>query len=239
MGAGETAVRFTRDWSRVRCVHADADVELLDLLESELGTRLSSPEPKSVLEVLEEGASNSLQISRPTGCLAESMPAEMERLMRMYVEPMEMKRPRRVRGRAAIAGTMRREFERAGVWGLMRKRIAAAQYTRSGDPMRIDCGYRPNGVVRMFQAVSLESDVEAAKVLAYTVPELGAGVERVEAASMEMTAVVEPLRSLEEVEELVERYRFGVEAMTRAGIRVMTVADLPRVAETARTELRV
>jgi hypothetical protein len=44
----------------------------------------------------------------------------------------------------------------------MRKRIAASLYTRVGDPMKIDCGYRAasgGGVVRMFQAVSLEGDV--------------------------------------------------------------------------------
>ena len=73
--------------------------------------------------------------------LAESLPAEMEQLLRMYVEP--LKAPagkRKASGRAAIAGAMRDEFERAGVWGLMRKRIAAAQYTRAGDPLKIDAG---------------------------------------------------------------------------------------------------
>ena len=123
---------------------------------------------------------------------------------------------------------------------MMRKAIPAAQYTREGDPMRIDCAYRPKGVVRMFQAVSLESDGEAAKVLAYSAPELAAGVERVESAGLQMTAVVEPLRGLGGgPEEVLERYRFGVEAMERASIRVMTVADLARMAETARVELRV
>ena len=41
---------------------------------------------------------------------------------------------------------MRTEFERAGVWDLLRKRIAASEYTRPGDPLRIDVGYRPNEV---------------------------------------------------------------------------------------------
>jgi hypothetical protein len=34
-------------------------------------------------------------------------------------------------------------------------------------------------------------------------------------------------------------YRFGVEIMEEHTIRVMTSADLPRIAETARRELRV
>ena len=235
----EAVVRFTRDWSRVRCVDANVDVELLEALELEFGARLRGREPNQMMKMLQDSLSNSVQMEPARACLAESLPAEMEQLMRMYVEPIAVKRERRVSGRAAIASSMRREFERAGVWDLMRKRIAVAQYTRGGDPLRIDCGYRPNGVVRMFQAVSLESDAEAAKVLAYSAPEMSAGVLRVERAKLELTAIVEPLRKLGDVEEVVERYRFGVEAMERAEIRVMTVSDLPRMAQTARTELRV
>jgi hypothetical protein len=131
------------------------------------------------------------------------------------------------------------------LWGLMRKRIAASLYTRPGDPMKIDCGYRAGpqndaGVIRMFQAVSLEGDVEAAKGLAYTAPQLRDGVRRVENAELELTAVVEPLRTVSEVEdEAMERYRFCVEAMEQEAIRVVTLSDLARVAETARIELRV
>lgn len=92
----------------------------------------------------------------------------------------------------------------------------------------------------MFQAVSLEGDVEAAKGLAYSAPQLIEGVQRVEAARLELTAVVEPLRAVSDVEdEAMERYRFGVEAMERQEIRVVTLSDLARVAETARMELRV
>jgi hypothetical protein len=51
---------------------------------------------------------------------------------------------------------------------------------------------------------------------------------------------VEPLRTVSEVEdEAMERYRFCVEAMEQEAIRVVTLSDLARVAETARIELRV
>ena len=88
------------------------------------------------------------------------------------------------------------EFERAGVWELLRKRIAASEYTRPGDPLRIDVGYRPNGMIRMFHAVSLEPGVEMAKVLAFSAAGLRAGVERVEKAELELTAVIEPAARL-------------------------------------------
>jgi len=132
---------------------------------------------------------------------------------------------------------MRTEFEKARVWARMRKRIDASVYTKAGDPMRIDCGYRPNGVIRMFQAVSLENDVEMAKGLAYSAAQLREGVQRVEGATLELTAIVEPLRAMDG-EESEARYRFGVEAMEQASIRVLTVNDMARVAETARVELK-
>jgi len=242
-GDGVSLVRFTRDWSRVRCMDADADIGLLEGLEAEIASRLvlgvNAKDPKAVMDVLEDSLSNSVQMSPLGACLAENVATEMELLMKMYVEPLRVARARTKTGRAAIAGAMRTEFERAGVWGLMRKRIGASMYTRPGDPMRIDCGYRATDLVRMFQAVSLEGDVEGAKGLAYSASALRDGVVRVERVSLELTAVVEPLREVSDLEdEAMERYRFGVEAMEREAIRVVTVNDLVRAAETARVELR-
>lgn len=252
-GRPETArVQFTRDWSRVRCVDPEADTGMLEALESEVRERLTSgpAETASMMKALDESFSNLLQITEPKACLADSIPAEMEQLSRMYVETRKLREARRQSGRAAIAMQMRKQFEAAGVWNVMRKRIAASLYTQPGDPLRIDCGYRPNGVIRMFHAVSLDGDLEAAKVLAFSAPEMIAGVERVEKAVLELTAIVEPRRSVmgEEASEMAvsgveldraDQYRFGVETMERSRIRVMTVADLPRIADRAREELRV
>jgi hypothetical protein len=151
------------------------------------------------------------------------------------------RRESRRTGRAALQARMRAEFERAGVWDMMQRRINAARYTRAGDPLRIDCGYRPNGLVRMFQAVSLAGDVEGAKVLAFSAADLTEGVARVERATLELTAIVEPIREVAagDVEEQQDSYRFGVETMERERIRVLTTSDLGRVAEAARRELRV
>jgi hypothetical protein len=234
-------VRFTRDWSRVTCLDGDADIGLLEGLEAEIDSRLRGGprNSKPVVSVIGETFSNSIQMTEARACLAENMMTELELLMRLYVEPLRVKQTRKRTGRAAIAGAMRTQFERAGVWALMRKRISASLYTLPGDPMKIDCGYRPNGVVKMFHAVSLDGDVEAAKVLAYSAPRLREGVTRVEAARLELTAVVEPLREVPEEDEGVERYRFGVEAMESQNIRVVTMNDLARAAETARLDLRL
>ena len=252
-GRPETArVRFTRDWARVRCVDPEADTGMLEALEYEVRERLSNgaAETGVMMKVLEDSFSNLLQITEPKPCLADSIPAEMEQLSRMYIDSRKQRDARRASGRQAISTSIRRQFEAVGVWNVMRKRIQAAMYTQPGDPLQIDCGYRPNGVIRMFHAVSLEGDLEAAKVLAFSAPQIAQGVNRVENATLELTAIVEPLRGLlgkdsEEIlatgaeEDRVEQYRFGVETMERNQIRVMTVADLPRIAERAREELRM
>jgi hypothetical protein len=273
-GAGPSgrvaSVRFTSDWRRVRCLDPDADTGMLEGLESELRRRFHEEPEGNLMHVLEDSFSNSVQMTRAKGYLAESVETGMEELMRMYVEPQKRERVSKLAGRAAIQVQMRTEFERAGVWDLLRKRIAASQYTRPGDPLRIDLGYRPNGpysgTIRMFHAVSLDTSssagLEAAKALAFSVPGLMAGVERVEQAALELTAVVEPLRQQgignreqgigkrlpglrqrdEEMEldsERVDAYRFAVETMEEHRIRVLTTADLGRAAETARRELRV
>ncbi len=235
-------VRFTRDWRRVRCLDPDADTALLEGIESELRRRFLAEPEGNLMRLLNESLSLSVQMTEARAYLAESLPAGMEELMKLYVDPSPRERLPRLSGRAAIQARMRTEFERAGVWELLRKRIAASEYTRPGDPLRIDVGYRPNGLIRMFHAVSLEPGVEMAKVLAFSAAGLRAGVERVEKASLELTAIIEPAAKLGaagEEPDRMEMYRFGVETMEEHQIRVLTTSDLGRVAETARRELRV
>ena len=268
---GRNEVRFTRDWRRVRCLDPDADTALLEGMESELRRRFEaqapadprtrpeagskagleagpggSPTRLDLMRLLGESLSLSVQMTDAKAYLAESLPAGVEELMRLYVDPQPREKLPRLSGRAAIQARMRTEFEHAGVWELMRKRIAASEYTRPGDPLKIDAGYRPNGMVRMFHAVSLDpgfaAGVESAKVLAFSAAGLRAGVERVEKAALELTAVIEPAAKLgatDEEPERLEMYRFGVETMEEHQIRVLTTSDLGRVAETARRELRV
>jgi Protein of unknown function (DUF3037) len=242
-GAAQRAeVRFTHDWRRVKCVDPEVDTTQLEGMESELRRELSANPESPLLRILEESLSTGVQITEGKAFLVESVAAGVDELMRMYVDAPKRERSGRTTGRAAIHSAMRSEFESAGVWDLMRKRIAASEYTRPGDPLHIDCGYRPNGLIRMFQAVSLEPGAEMAKVLAFSAAGLRAGVERVEKAALELTAVIEPAAKVGATEEEPDRlalYRFGVETMEEQAIRVLTTADLGRVAETARVELRI
>jgi hypothetical protein len=241
-GSPHAEVRFTRDWRRVRCLDPHADTALLEGMESELRRRFQA-EPEGMLKrLLEESLSLNVQMTEPKGYLAETLPAGMDELMRLYVELPARERSTRLSGRAAIQASMRSEFEHAGVWDLLRKRIAASEYTKPGDPLRIDMGYRPNGLIRMFHAVSLDPGLEMAKVLSFSAAGLRSGVERMEKAELELTAVIEPAArfgATDEEPERLELYRFGVETMEEHQIRVLTTSDMGRVAETARRELRV
>jgi hypothetical protein len=243
-------VRFTRDWSRVRCVDASADLDLFEDLEQHLARHLAEGytdlEPTALLSVLESSLSNSIQMTEPRAALAENLTTELEQLMRLYVEPMQQPGPakgtRKTTGRPAILSAMRTHFERASVWQLLSKRIPTERYTRKGDPLKLDCGYRKDtktgNALRIFHAVSLDGDLESAKVLAFTSPQLRDGVARIDDTTLELTAVVEPLQSIAPEEgELQERYRFGIETMEQQQIRVITINDLARAAATTRQEL--
>jgi hypothetical protein len=238
-------VRFTKDWGRVRCVDPDADLAMLEAMETEMRRRLAEAGDGTtpLMKTMEDSFSQLLQITEPKACLAENVAAEMDQLMRLYVEPRKESSRKALSGRQALVRNLRTQFEHAGVWDLMRKRIAAADYTQPGDSLKIDCGYKPNGVIRMFHAVSLFGDVELAKVLAFSAPALRSGVARRENAELELTAIVEPLRDAQgdvnHDEHAEQQYRFGVETMEAQQIRVLTVSDLERVAATAQRELRV
>jgi Protein of unknown function (DUF3037) len=244
---GQSMVRFTRDWGRVRCLDPDADTQMLEALEIEVGQRLDSQpadHPRPITAVLEESLSNGLQITEGKAYLVETFLAGLEDLMGQYVDPPRRERSQRRGGRAALVAAMRTRFEQAGVWNLMRKQIAVAPYTKAGDPLRIDCGYRSNGDLKMFQAVSLQTDANDAKLLAFSALDLMAGVERLDQAKLLLTAIVEPVRQGESEsetlsEERIAQYDFAVRIMEEHKIRVMASSLLPGIAETARRELRV
>ncbi len=107
---------------------------------SELRKRFKEEPQGKLMRLLDESLSLNVQMTVPKAYLAESLPAGMEELMRLYVEPPPREGVTRLRGRAAIQSKMRSEFERAGVWDLLRKRIAASDYTRAGDPLADRCG---------------------------------------------------------------------------------------------------
>jgi hypothetical protein len=243
-----TDVRFTRDWRRVRCLDPEADVELLESFEEEIRRMLQSRAAEVInyrgpmsrrdwlLRLLEDGLSNTLQITPAKAVLTESPQKELGELAQMYLESASHARraPATAGGRRVIYAAMREAFEGVGVWALGRRDIALSNYGSKGDPLKIDFGYRPNGVIKMFQAVSLETDVDAAKVLAFSYPALREGLRRAENAGSELTAVVEDGLNRED-----DGIGFALATLAASEIRVAAVSEMPGYAERARVEMRV
>ena len=242
---GQSGLRFTRNWGRVHCLDPDADTQMLEALEIEIEQRLMAQpadHPKPIRAVLETSFSNGVQITESKAYLAESFLTGLEELMRMYVDPPKRERKKSRGGRSAIVAAMRHRFEEAHVWGLMAKNISVARYTRPGDPLRIDCGY-PNGKVKWFQAVSLESGVDEAKLLCFAAPALFAGVAEQDGMELLLTAITEPIAwpdgEGEPDAESSDRYEYAKEILKVHGIRQMTTSDLANLAATAREDMKV
>jgi hypothetical protein len=227
-------LRFTKDWSRVRCLDPLADLEMLIAVEGELRRELkNTAEREAILARLRGSLSNALQFSSTKACLTEDPAEELQHLARTYLESRTVPRERAMGARSRIVIAMREAFEQAGVWGLMWKKVPAAQYSFRADPFKFDCGYKPNGIVRLFHGVALATDLDAAKSLAYTFPQVREGIYREHRAKAELTAVVESLDAGS------EEARFAAGVLRDTEIAIAPVSDLPRLAERARVELKV
>jgi hypothetical protein len=237
--SGYAELRFTQDWARVRCIDPAVDIEMLEAIESEIRSQLSTSAPTGarahILKRLHESFSNLVQITGMKACLTESPEAEMDNLAKLYLESNRReKRARDAGARTRILSRMRSAFDEAGVWEPMRKKIPVAEYTGTGDPLKIDCGYRPNGVIRLFHALSLETDIDSAKVLAYSYPELRDGILQKDNAKAELTAVLEDKLDLAD-----EQISFAIATLEKSSIKTASVAEMAKIAENARIEMRL
>jgi hypothetical protein len=232
-GGGWADVRFTREWKRVRCLDPQADVEMLEGLEREIKDRIleGAASQEWLLKRMEDSFSNAIRVTAPKAVLADSPHEELGRLAEMYLE--RAKGGGRVAsGRMQIYQTMRGEFERQGVWRQMRHNMAASEYTHRGDPLKIDAAFRPNGVLHMYQALSLEGDGNTAKALAFSYPKLREGVQRAERAETSLMVIVESELDLED-----ESTVFSLETLKSSGIVTATTAELPRIGFSIRQKM--
>ena len=79
-------VRFTRDWSRVRCLDPQADIEVFEVLEGDLREQMRTPElRKQTMYRLQETLSTGLQLSNSHGLLSDSPEQDLKHLARTYL----------------------------------------------------------------------------------------------------------------------------------------------------------
>jgi hypothetical protein len=228
-------VRFTRDWSTVLCLDPQADIETLQAMEGEIRRRVEEVRNcEQVMRSLNDSFSNLIQVSGSKGCLTDDPEREIETMARLYFERERPAVKRLVTGRQRILATMYEEWGRQGIAKLVQS-VAVAKYTKPGDPFKFDFGYRLGaGELKLFQAVSLRANVNAAVTLAARYPKIADGMrrsdERLEPA---LTAVVDD--GLEQGENEIG---FALGMMRENGIVVRPVAEMAQIADEARVELR-
>lgn len=222
-------LRFSQDWSRVTVLDPQADTELLEAFREELNR---AEDKERLLRRIEDSFSNTLQASEYKACLTNAPAKEADELARIYLEAPRRRGSREKGARQKIWTSMKSAFTEAGIWRVLWRDIPVSRYSRTGDPLTIDCGYKADSTIRMFHATSLKTEITAAKILAFSYPELATGIERMERAQAHLTAIIE------DGLEKNDQRGFALETLARAGIHVAHISDLPNLAAVAAKELR-
>jgi hypothetical protein len=231
-GRGFAEVRFTRDWQRVRCLDPQFDLPMLDALEREIQEELPDPEKRELLlKRMEDSWSGLLQISSRQNCLTENPAKEMQLLTSLFLERTKVSAPRLVSGRQEIVQAIRDAFHGAGLRGMVQEKLPVAPYSRPGDPMKFDFGYRFKDGIRLFQAVSLKAGVSDAVLLASRYPRIAPVMAKM-VAEPSLTAVID-----DDLDRGEDRIRFALSMMEEEKIRIAVAAEMPMIAEVARREL--
>lgn len=229
---GFADVRFIRNWRRLHCFDPLADSEEVQAIEREIRRDLQDPVRRAeMLKRVNDAWSNAIRFDRLQGCLTDNPALEMERLSAIYLETPAVAEKPDLRGRGRILSVMRDALETAGVLALMQADIPMAEFTKSGDPLRMDFGYQSGTDFKFLHAVSLAQRVEAGMILAARFPQIAAGMQSKRNAKALLTAVVDDdLPKREEVD-------FALDMMRENGIVVARAAEMPAIAEGIRAEL--
>jgi len=231
--AGFAGVRFMKSWRRLLCAHPDADLDYFRFLEEDIRDRLTAAGPRdALLAKMYDCFGNTVQLSGYRECLAEDPEAAIELLARGSLDLPAIAGKLEPTGRRRILRKIHDAYEAVGIWGMVYKNVPVAEYTYSGDPLKIDISYRPNGTLHMLQAVSLESNIDAAKALAFSYPSLVAGVRHKHQTDSALTAIID-----DDLDRSDPEITFALGTLERSQIGVAVTSELPLLAEKARREL--
>ncbi len=205
------------EFARVRRLHPEADEALLRALRDDFERQftLQNGGFREYLTKLNDTLSNALHLAPQKGVLTEDLDAELERLYADHVAPPQARRDLRERpsSRGALRSWCNQVLRQARVWERIEKGVPVEKYTFSGDPMKLDYGYRRNGTQGFMQTLSVARDPSQAKILAYTAERI-----RAKLSSTEFTAITDvPLTAAR------ERHLFVAETLKEQGVEVVPV----------------
>jgi hypothetical protein len=231
--SGFAGVRFMRSYRRLVCLHPDADLDYFRFLENDIAEHLQSGAKRDeLLAKMRDCFGNAVQISPTRECLAEDGEAAMKLLAK---GSLDLPTGRVVsRARRMILNQIETAYETAGIWSMVFKNVPISDYTFKGDPLKIDVSYRPNGVVKMLQAVSIDKNVEYVKSLAFSYPHLVTGIARKEEAGVSLTAIVD-----ENLDRNDPTVGFALSTLMSTGIHIAATSELPILADQARHEMGI
>ena len=227
-------VRFTQNWRRLQCFDPLVDMEELQGIEREIRQDLHDPIRRSdLLKRAGDAYSNNVRVDLLRGCLSESPAKEIEKLSSLYLETPAAEAKRDLAGRQRILQVMRDELQKVGVLKTMRPEVPEAEFTQPGNPFKLDFGYQAGADFKFLHAVSLAHRVESGLMLAARFPKLAAAIQEKRSAKAWLTAVVDDDLPKE------GEANYALRIMRDAGITVVPTAEMPRIAEGIRIELRL
>jgi hypothetical protein len=249
--SGERRMRLIEEpeeYARVRRLHPRADEELLRALRDDLenrfltatqlfggngsddrpGNEQASADWMKLLGKWDETLSNALQLAPQKGVHAEDLDAETERLYADHVALQHgAARVGAPGSRGAIRSYCAQVFKQARLWERLQKSLPAAEFTFSGDPMRIDYGYRRNGTRGFVQTLSVSRAPGDVKSLAYTVERIRSKVAASEFAAVTDVHLIADNERHQFVRETLRDA--GVEAVPLEGLAVWTAKMRPMI----------
>jgi hypothetical protein len=233
-GAELIDVRFTRDWGRVLCLDPHADVDVLSALQREIQQEVGRKRDElTLLKKMEDSFSGLVQVSLVMPAMTEKIAAvEIADVAKMFLETAKVRRTREPAGRQRILETMRGEFEKAGVLGLLNA-VPAEPYTKPGDPFEFDFGYNTGSEIKLFHAVSMRASIDSAVMLAARYPKIMPAMAQLTGTAPMLTAVVE-----DGLDRGRSEIRFALGMMEEGGIRISSTVGMVGIAEVARVELK-
>ena len=186
--------RMTRDWRRIRCLDAGADLgfvaallQQFEQLAKDHSDTRDSAFHQLLLAMGERDFGNVL-ISSPRAVETDDPEREFGILFREHVagrEPRRESMTERPGSRRWIHRQLQEGLERHELLSHMQSKVSVERFTAPGDSFRIDFSYAPTGTIQYLHAISLVADWNQAKVLTYTFDK----IRQVQAARM--TAVVD------------------------------------------------
>ena len=134
---------------------------------------------------------------------------------------------------AMILAGIEEALTRAGIWALRIEKTAAAKYTKKrGDSLVFDFGYVVGTEVRFFQAVPLKTNTNQAIILAHRFPKVADCIHAANGSRALLTAVVS-----DDLDRANDDIDYALDAFKENGVEVVTVADMPSIADRLRQDL--